>query len=45
MKKNKINTILKDLVQLVKDDMDELKRNDPKEWNRIRLENYKNKYG
>ena len=28
MKKNKINTILKDLVQLVKDDMDELKNKD-----------------
>ena len=28
MKKNKINTILKDLVQLVKDDMDELKDKD-----------------
>ena len=28
MKKNKINTILKDLVQSVKDDMDELKDKD-----------------
>ena len=28
MKKNKINTILKDLVQLVKDDKDELKDKD-----------------
>ena len=28
MKNNKINTILKDLVQLVKDDMDELKDKD-----------------
>ena len=37
MKKNKINTILKDLVQLVKDDMDELKDKDFYLYDRSKL--------